>query len=120
MDSMGGSGNWKVQRIVFRNAGLYVVFGYQWHQCAGWSESQFRFVHGRLAMIGNESEEENAEQGLTVRSSTNLLTGQGYWVGEKNGVATKHPDNRFKEAAPFSAFDGSGWISPYHTRRRVC
>jgi hypothetical protein len=120
MDGMGGSGNWRLRNLEFRKTSLYISFGYQWHQCAGWSENQFRFVDGRLAMIGSESEEENIGEGLTVRSSTNLLTGQGYWTGEKNGVVTKHLAYRLKGAKPFSAYDGSGWISPYHTKRRVC
>jgi hypothetical protein len=120
MDNMGGSGNWRLQNIEFRNASLYISFAYQWHQCSGWSENQFRFVDGRLAMIGNESEEENADEGLIVRSSTNLLTGRGYWTGEKKGVVKKHPERRIKGASPFSAYDGAGWISPYHTKRRVC
>jgi hypothetical protein len=120
MDDMGGSGNWRLKNIEFRNASLYISFGYGWHQCSGWSENQFRFVNGRLAMIGNESEEENAGQGLTVRSSTNLLTGQGYWISEKNGTVKKQPEHRLRGAKPFSEYDGSGWISPYHTKRRVC
>jgi hypothetical protein len=120
MEDMGGSGNWTLRNIEFRNASLYISFAYAWHQCSGWSENQFRFVNGRLAMIGSESEEENIDKGLTVRSSSNLLTGQGYWIGEKNGIAKKHLDNSIKGAKPFSVYDGGGWISPYHTKRRVC
>lgn len=120
MENMGGSGNWKVKNIVFRNSSLYVSVGYWWHQCSGWSENQFRFVNGHLAIIGNESEEENIDEGLTVKSSTNLLTGRGYWISEKNGVVKKHPDNSIGGAQPFSEYDGTGWISPYHAKRRVC
>jgi hypothetical protein len=120
MDDMGGSGNWTVRNIEFRNTSLYISFAYAWHQCSGWSENQFRLVNGRLAVIGNESEEENIDEALIVRSSSNLLTGQGYWISEKNGMAKKHPDNSIKGAKLFSEYDGTGWISPYHTKRRVC
>jgi hypothetical protein len=38
MAGMGGSGNWKVTNIQFRNGSLYISFGYAWHQCSGWSD----------------------------------------------------------------------------------
>lgn len=120
MDAMGGSGNWTMKKVEFRGRSLYITFGYFWKDCSGQSENQFRFVNGRLAMIGNESEEENTGKGLTIASSTNLLTGTGFWIEERHGHKKKHIANNLKGVRPFSAYDGAGWISPYNTRSRMC
>jgi hypothetical protein len=120
MDAMGGSGNWAMKKVEFRDRSLYITFGYFWRGCSGQSENQFQFVNGRLAMIGNESEEENTAKEMTIASSTNLLTGKGFWIEERNGLKKKHIDNSLKEVTPFSAYDGAGWISPYNTRSRLC
>lgn len=58
-------------------------------------------------MVGNESEEENIDKGLTVKSSTNLLTGRVYWISEKSGVVKKRPDNSTGGAKPFSEYAGT-------------
>jgi hypothetical protein len=120
MADMGGSGSWTMRKIEVRNLSLYIAFGYLWNGCSGQSENQFRFVNGRLAMIGSESEEESVVKGMTIASSTNLLTGMGYWIAERKGLAKKHIDNSIKGVKPFSEYDGSGWISPYNTKSPVC
>jgi hypothetical protein len=120
LDAMGGSGNWTMKKLEIRDGSLYITFGYFWRACSGHSENQFQLVNGRLAMIGNESEEENTARGLTITSSTNLLTGKGFWTQERNGLKKKHIDNSLRGVKAFSAYDGAGWISPYNTKSPLC
>jgi hypothetical protein len=120
MENMGGSGNWNVQEIDIADGSLFVTESYHWRYCFGSSRSQFRFVDGVLLMIGSESSETNTSTSVTVDSSSNLLTGQGYWIEERGRRKVKHTARVALKAVPFSAFGGRGWISPYHKNVPVC
>lgn len=120
MSAIGGSGNWRVNNIEISNASLYVTVAYTWHGCSGSARSQFRFESGRLVMIGNESSESNQKTGETVDSSSNLLTGKGYWELESGGRKKRFTAHERLAPIPFTAYDGIGWISPYHANRRIC
>ena len=120
MSYMGGSGNWRVSSIKFSNSNLYVSMAYTWRDCSGSSRSQFRLDSDHLLMIGNESLESNLKTGKTVTSSSNLLNGRGNWVLETEGRKKMYQAHEPFGAILFSAFDGEGWISPYHKENRIC
>ena len=120
MSAMGGSGNWRINHIEISNASLFVSVAYTWHGCSGSARSQFRYESGQLVMIGNESTESNQETGQTVASSSNLLTGKGFWVVESGGHKRRYAVRERIATSPFGAYDGIGWISPYHKDRRIC
>ena len=126
MDYMGGSGNWKVQSLEFRDTSLFVTFGGHWHQCSHSYTSQFRLQYGALHEVGVESWEENVERNLVVRSSMNFLTGKAYSIS--GSINKKYTTERGKkrqyrieqQRRPFSKFDGSPYHLPYYKEHPVC
>ena len=117
---IGGSSNWRIADLYFAHGSLYVAVAYHWHGCEGSARSQFRLDHGRLVMAGNESTESRLETGTIVTSSTNLLTGKGFWTSQSAGRQVRHTAGQRLLPQAFSDYDSTGWISPYHQKRPVC